>query len=253
MIYGLLNDIKYLMKVSKAKKEETRRLLIETAVEMILEEGYKKATMKKIASKAGVGPATIYKYFSTKEKLLVGFYVLKAQDAISDLEKVKSFSEFNLKEKLQMLLENYLEHLLVDREFVLQSLEMILKSASLAYSDTTPIKKEFKSVVDVFLEAAVESGEIEELPFGEMVSEMLCHYFVGILIYWSKDESEEFSDTTQMIDLSLDVGYTILNSGLLNKTFDAGAFFLKSFFFRSMGGGGSFLKNLAKVKSGLFC
>ncbi|MEM9160103.1 MAG: TetR/AcrR family transcriptional regulator, partial [Verrucomicrobiota bacterium] len=63
------------MKVSKGKKEETRRRLIETAVEMIVEEGYQKATMKKIAKAAGVGPATIYKYFPSKEKLLVGFYV----------------------------------------------------------------------------------------------------------------------------------------------------------------------------------
>ena len=77
---------------------------------------------------------------------------------------------------------------------------------------------------------------------------MICHYFLGALIYWTKDESEEFSDTTQMIDLSLDFGYLLFNSGFINKTFDMGSFFLKSYFFRSMGSHGNLLKKLVKTK-----
>ncbi|MEM9161130.1 MAG: TetR/AcrR family transcriptional regulator, partial [Verrucomicrobiota bacterium] len=175
--------------------------------------------------------------------------VQKARDAIGDLEEVEDFEEFSLKEKLQALLEGYLEHLLADREFVLESLDMILNSASLAYSDTTPIKKEFKDAIKGFLDEAEEKGEIEDMPFKDIVPEMLCQYVVGVLIYWSKDESEEFADTTQMIDLSLDLGYLILNSGIINKTFDVGSFFLKSYFFRSMGDRGNLLQKLVKAKT----
>ncbi|MCH6257483.1 TetR/AcrR family transcriptional regulator [Puniceicoccaceae bacterium K14] len=237
------------MRISQEKKEETRRKLIDTAVEMIMEEGYQKATMKKIAKAAGVGPATIYKYFPSKEKLLVGFYVQKARYAIEDLEAVDDFAEFSLKEKVQALLEGYLEHLLVDREFAMKSLEMILNSASLVYSDTAPIKKEFKQVITRFLDEAEGKGEIAEMPFRDLVPEMLCHFVVGVLIYWSKDESEEFADTTRMIDLSLELGYEVLSSGIINKSFDLGSFFLKSYFFRSMGSKGNLLQKLVKAKT----
>ncbi len=237
------------MKVSKEQKQRTRRKLIEAAVELIVEEGHQKATMKKIAKAAGVGPATIYKYFPSKEKLIVGFYVQKARDAIEDLDEIGDFGEYNLKEKLQILLESYLEHLLTDREFVLKSLDIILHSSSLAYQDTTPIKKEFKAIITKFLDEAEASGEIDEIPFKEVIPEMLCHYMVGVLIYWSKDESEEFADTTQMIDLSLELSQLVLSSGLINKTFDAASFFFKSYFFRSMGDHGSILKKLVKAKT----
>lgn len=237
------------MKVSKEKKRETRRRLIEVAVDMIVEEGYQKATMKKIAKAAGVGPATIYKYFPSKEALLIGFYVLKAQYAIADLDEVEDLDEFSFREKLQVLIEGYLEHLLSDREFVLDSLERITGSTSLSYSDTNPIKEEFKAVIAGFLEASEEKGEFDELPFRELVPELLCHFIVGVVIFWSRDESEEFADTTQMLDLSLDIGYSVLESGLINKTFDMGAFFLRSYFFRSMGRKGNLLKKLLSAKS----
>ena len=55
------------MKVNKKQQEITKTKLIEAAVDLMIKKGYEKSTMREIARQAGVGDATIYNYFSTKE------------------------------------------------------------------------------------------------------------------------------------------------------------------------------------------
>lgn len=51
-------------------KEEIRQSILHAAEEEILQEGYKKCSMRRIAARAGVSPGNIYAYFSGKEEIL---------------------------------------------------------------------------------------------------------------------------------------------------------------------------------------
>lgn len=53
------------------KKDRTRRLIAETALRLFVEQGYDQTTIEEIATTAEVGTRTLYRYFSTKEELLV--------------------------------------------------------------------------------------------------------------------------------------------------------------------------------------
>lgn len=53
-------------------------------------------------------------------------------------------------------------------------------------------------------------------------------YLLGILSYWLNDESEDFTQTTQLIDLSLGLGVLVLGSGLITKALALGGFMLRS-------------------------
>ena len=67
-------------RLSKQQQAEIRLKIINTAVELFSEYGFEATTMKQIAREAGIGDATIYKYFANKDKLIYGYYGLMATE-----------------------------------------------------------------------------------------------------------------------------------------------------------------------------
>src|SRR5215204_470048 len=57
-----------------SKGDQTKALILETALEMFLERGYDETTMRAIAQKAGVSLGNAYYYFRSKEYLIQAFY-----------------------------------------------------------------------------------------------------------------------------------------------------------------------------------
>src|SRR5579859_7942725 len=62
------------------KSEQTRALILETALRLFRERGYDRTTMRAIAEEAGVSVGNAYYYFASKEHLVQGFYDLIAAE-----------------------------------------------------------------------------------------------------------------------------------------------------------------------------
>jgi AcrR family transcriptional regulator len=60
--------------VKTPKGDQTRQLILDTALEMFRERGYEQTTMRAIAQKAGVSLGNAYYYFRSKEYLIQAFY-----------------------------------------------------------------------------------------------------------------------------------------------------------------------------------
>src|SRR6185369_9563749 len=56
------------------KGEQTKALILSTALEMLQERGYEQTTMRAIAQKAGVSLGNAYHYFGSKDHLIQEFY-----------------------------------------------------------------------------------------------------------------------------------------------------------------------------------
>src|ERR1035437_5163404 len=57
------------------RKEETRKRLLSTAIPLMTEQGFEHLTVEAIAVAADVGKGTVYNYFTTKEDIVVAFFV----------------------------------------------------------------------------------------------------------------------------------------------------------------------------------
>lgn len=239
------------MKVSKAKKEQTRRDLITTAVELFSEKGYNETTMKQIARAAGVGDATIYKYFPSKEKLLLAYFEVRAIDAIAATAAANGFENYELHEKLQLLVDTYLESLLPDREFVAFTVEKFTGSPLFMMHDVLPVQNRFREALLGYLNDAEESGELPSISFKESIANTLGEYVFGVVFYWLKDDSEEFSNTTQLVDLSLGIVAIVLKSGLINKVAEFAGFIIKAQLYRLMENSGGLIAMLKGTHSHL--
>src|SRR5262245_9780429 len=60
--------------IKTQKGDQTRELILQTALEMFRERGYEQTTMRAIAEKAGVSLGNAYYYFRSKEHLIQAFY-----------------------------------------------------------------------------------------------------------------------------------------------------------------------------------
>ena len=220
------------MKVSESQKRKTRKQLIEAAVDLFSERGIDQTTMKQVARAAGVGDATIYKYFPNKEKLLTGYFIWAAETAVETAASVDGVEEFELQERLQLLVDSYLDVLLPEREFVAEILKRFYQAPLSIVTDGLPGQNVFKDCIGEYFDLAIAQGEMEPLPFKEGVVSLLSDYVFALVLFWQRDESEEFAQTTQLVDLSLSCLVLLLKSGLISKLMDLGGFLLKTQLFR---------------------
>jgi AcrR family transcriptional regulator len=216
------------MKISEQEKAQTRMRILEAAAEVITIKGFKSASMREIAQRAGVGDATIYNYFPSKEKLIYGYCEEVQQRIMASLRSIERFHEYTLKEQLQQLIEVELQTWLPAREFLQEIFRLTFYSHLSAYEQLEAARQlNIRMVVDL-LDAAIEAQEIPDQPYRELLPRFFWDYQTGILAYWLKDDSDGFANTTQLVDQSIELLVGVLQIGLVGKTFN-----LVSFIFRT--------------------
>jgi len=215
------------MKITEEQKRENRRKIIRSAVDVTIEKGIKSATMREIAKRAGLGDATIYNYFSTKEVIVYAYFEGQLDRSVEKLRAISDFSQFSLQEQLQAFFEAQLEVLLPDREFVDISFRAMSVSLSQDYQYIKPIRAKFFRIIGDMFEAAIEAREIPDQVFLELTYQFFWDYYVGIVLYWLKDRSLQFQNTSVLVDKSLDLAVAFIKAGVVNKVLDVASFLFR--------------------------
>jgi AcrR family transcriptional regulator len=216
------------MKISEQEKAKNRARILEAAVDVITEKGFRSASMREIAQRAGIGDATIYNYFPSKEKLLYGYCEDVQRRIMADLRAIENYHEYSLGEQLQQLVEVELQTWLPAREFLQEVFKHTFYSPVAAYEQLQAARNLNKHMVVDLLDAAIEAEEIPEQPYRELLPRLFWDYQTGILAYWLKDDSESFAHTTQLVDQSIEILVGVLQLGLVGKALN-----LISFIFRT--------------------
>ncbi len=222
------------MKVSKEKKKEIRINLLKAAVDVFTEKGFRAATMREISTRAGYGAATIYNYFPSKEKILYAYFDVKLNEINDIVTNIPEINEFTLKEKLQIQIETILDIYLSDREFVAEAYQMLFDSPLKTFSEFASLRTILADTVKLFLESAVEKNEIPAISYERFILTLYDDYCIFIVMYWLRDDSDDFSNTSQFIDMSLDLIIAVLKSNIITKLTDILVFLLKSHIYGSI-------------------
>lgn len=239
------------MRISKSQQAKNQRSIIVAAVDLMTQQGFEATTMKQIARAAHLGDATIYKYFPTKEKLVVGYFEQAVSDALAQTQGTNGWEDFTLQEQMQLLIDSFLEVLLADREFVAMARQLVERAPLLMLAHEMPGRLALSRAFLQMLERAQATGDIPDCGFKPSLSGLLADYVYAVVAYWLRDESEAFSDTTQLVDLSVGVVVLTLRSGLIDKLFELGGFVLRSQLTRLMQNGGGLLDLLHLARRGL--
>jgi len=236
------------MKISQSAKERTKIKILQSAVDLIIEKGFDNASLREMAKNAGVSNPTIYNYFPSKEKLLYAYIEQKHKEAIASLQEIEDFHTYTLREQLQTLIETELELYLEDREFIIQIADMVFHSSGIKIGKLYETNAIFIETVDEMLTIAIEAEEIQEPPFRDYLAKIFWDYYIMVIAYWVKDDSEMFENTTQFIDHSLGVAEALMHSDILNKANELGMFFFKTHILSSLQKFASKKQTLTKMK-----
>lgn len=205
------------MKVSREKKQEHHRKFIAAFVAEVRARGYAEVTLRDVGRRAGLSDGAIYKFFPSKEKILLAYYAEKMENLRREGEALAGKSDYSLGEKLQSLLEFQIGQYEGDKDFLEKTFHPTFVAASLMWSEVAAMRKAYLGTVRSFLDAAVTKGELPEPVWTGIVDEMFwCHY-IGVMMYWLKDDSENHEDTTQFIDRTLNFLTAVVAGPLLKQ------------------------------------
>jgi len=218
------------MKISKEQQQETRLKLIASAVEIISEKGFRATTMKAISNHAEVGVATIYNYFPNKDKILYAYFEEQYIKLADQLSEIEDFEDYALNEQIQMLIETSLDNFLEDREFVKEAAHIAVFSPFTSFNDSRQARTIFldtaKDIWNNYLEKEGHSTPLTQ----DWMLLMFWEYYLGIVAYWLKDESQSFNHTTQLIDKTSEIIKMSIQNDFMGKFMDLGTFFYRTHF-----------------------
>jgi AcrR family transcriptional regulator len=89
-----------------AHRREVRDAIVHTAVALVVEHGLHSVTMSQIAEQTGIGRATLYKYFSDVEAILVAWHERHINRHLAYLAEVRDQAG-GVGERLEEVLEAY--------------------------------------------------------------------------------------------------------------------------------------------------
>ncbi len=90
----------------EAHRREVHTAILDTTAALVAEHGLASVTMSQIADKAGIGRATLYKYFPDVETILVAWHGRRITDHLGHLAEVRDRTE-GAGERIRAVLEAF--------------------------------------------------------------------------------------------------------------------------------------------------
>ena len=190
--------------VKTVKGDQTKALILETALEMFRERGYDETTMRAVAQKAGVSLGNAYYYFHSKEYLIQAFYQRLNDSqyaaALPALEHEKT-----LKARLLTMMRTKIETMEPYHQFA----GVLFKTAANPRSPLNPFGDESDPVREASIQLCekVLEGEKVRIPkdLRAELPYLLWVYSMGIVLFWIHDQSPKHRRTHRLVDHTVDL------------------------------------------------
>jgi len=190
--------------IKTPKGEQTKTLILNTALEMLHERGYENTTMRAIAQKAGVSLGNAYHYFGSKDHLIQAFYHQTHDNHLRASLPVLQ-KETSLKARLLSVMRLKIDTLEPYHEFA----GVLFQTAADPHSPLNPFahaaapvrRDSIKLFEDLVAgsKARIPEDLRAELPY------LLWLYHMGIILFWIHDSSRKRARTYRLIDQTVDL------------------------------------------------
>ncbi|MFG1672876.1 TetR family transcriptional regulator [Micromonospora sp. NPDC049282] len=182
-----------------ARGEQTRRLILDTAMRLFRERGYARTTMRAVAEEAGVSVGNAYYYFGSKEHLIQEFYADTQREHRTAAAPVLA-GERDFATRLAGVLHAGVDVLSPYHSFA----GTFFRTAAEPTSPLSPFSAESSAArdasVSLFREVLTGSTARLDEELREALPELLWLGYLGVVLYWVHDRSPGQARTRQLVD-----------------------------------------------------
>jgi AcrR family transcriptional regulator len=182
------------------KKRETRRRILEAAIELMAKRPYAEVKIEEISAAADVANATFFLHFPTKASLITAFNEEVAAKIAAELAAFKGTAVAKLERLRFMMLEEWRKHRNMMRQLVT---EFVAQPASMAaFSE---VNQGLVDLVADVIRDGQESQEFDARLDPHVVGLSLVSAWNAIAISWAKtgDTDQATEANRQALDLVL--------------------------------------------------
>lgn len=188
----------------KIEKERIKKEIHKAASEIIIEEGYSKLSIRKIATKIDYSPSLIYNYYENKADIVLSIWQDKSEKIIHTMTNLK-LNDPDEKNNIKNLFKTYIKLILESpyeyRAIMLKNIDIIKKvNFDFTEEEKKSLKiKETKKQYDKYLEKGLlRNVDTEKYAFLSWIS---INGFVSNMVL-SNNQDKEFVD--RLIDEYID-------------------------------------------------
>jgi len=195
-------------------KQAIRNRIVKAALSLFQTKGFDGTTTRAIARKAGIAEGTVFNYFKTKEDIALYFFEQEVGHAVASVRDNGRLRKAPLEEKLFALVQSQLEYLAPYERFIGAALMHALKPSSPLgpFSHRAlELRHRYLGFVEELIEESIPKHKQDPLAF--LAPEVFWIYYLGTLLYWLYDSSENKQNTLAFLDRSLTIGVGLLKKG----------------------------------------
>jgi len=191
------------------KAEETRRRILDAALDLFQERGFSETTMRDIAGRAEVATGAAYYYFPSKESIVMAFYWQTHVTFDAQVAGLLSGAP-ELGARIRTLIAAKLEQFGPYRDF----LGALFRSAGDPASPLSPFGEETREIREGSIghfRAVIEGSKTKvpadlarHLPF------LLWLYQMGIVLFWIYDRSARQARTALLLEKTSELAATAI-------------------------------------------
>jgi AcrR family transcriptional regulator len=215
------------------KSERSREHILDIALALFAQNGYDATTMRDIAHAAEVSLGLAYRYFGSKEEMVLTFYGRLALELEATMQEKAGGT---LAERFQFAMRAKFDLLASHRNILgaLYSAALNPDSGVAVLGTTTQHVRQ--NVRQVFV--LVVSGADDAPPAAkvEQLATLLYTTHLALVLFWLHDKSAEYAATYQLLELvtkAFGLFTPLLNSGLLGDDFQKLAALLDTNFIKT--------------------
>jgi AcrR family transcriptional regulator len=187
---------------------DTREKILEAALELFRERGFQEATMREIASRAGVATGLAYYYFASKDAIVLAFYQ-RAKDDLAPRFHA-AHRDKRLAPRLQALIETKFAYFKPNRAF----LGALMAHAADPKSPLSPFGEPSRDIrefdIAQFQRALSDTSTAVPADLAPHLAKILWFYQMGLLLFWIYDSSPQQRRSHQLLEKSLEMVVTLI-------------------------------------------
>lgn len=181
-----------------AQGAETRDRLYATAMRLITRRGYEATTLREIAKEANVSVGLLYRYFPSKQAVILAFYDELSADFA---RQAAAMQPGRWRDRFVFALTTSL-HVLKPHRVVLRALVPVLVGDpdDGVFSERTAFSRQ--RVQPVFERAVVGATDAPKQPLGAALGRLLYLVHMSVLLWWLFDKSPRQRATSALVGLT---------------------------------------------------